>query len=202
MPNTVAGREAMRQRLHFLRSNGKGDGTQKQNPGSAVQAVTYLAVIWHSRTGAARALAEALEQGARRAEAGAEVRRFAARDVEPGDLLGAGGYVFVCPENLAAMTGEMKEMFDRNYYPVLGRIEGRGFATVITAGSDGQGAQAQIERIVTGWRLKRIAEPLIVNLGVQTLEVILAPKTVDEEHLAHCRSMGEALATALALGVF
>ena len=49
----------------------------------------------------------------------------------------------------------MKEMFDRCYYPLLGRIEGRPYATLIAAGSDGRGAQAQIDRIVTGWRLRR-----------------------------------------------
>ena len=48
-----------------------------------------------------------------------------ARDTEPGDVLDAAALLFVCPENLAAMSGEMKEFFDRCYYPVLGRIEGR-----------------------------------------------------------------------------
>ena len=41
---------------------------------------------------------------------------------------------------------------------------------LIAAGSDGKGAQAQIDRIVTGWRLRRVAEPLIVNLAAQTPE--------------------------------
>jgi multimeric flavodoxin WrbA len=114
----------------------------------------------------------------------------------------AGGYLFVCPENLASMTGAMKEMFDRCYYPLLGRIEGRPYATAIAAGSDGRGAQAQIDRIVTGWRLKRVAEPLIVNLGAQTPAEILAEKTVTEKELDRCRDLGAALAEGLRLGIF
>ena len=114
----------------------------------------------------------------------------------------ASGYLFVCPENLGGLSGAMKEMFDRCYYPLLGRVEGRPYATAIAAGSAGQGAQAQIDRIVTGWRLRRVAEPLIVNLGAQTPEAILAPKLVAAEPLARCRELGAALAEGLSLGVF
>lgn len=127
---------------------------------------------------------------------------FRAEDVEPAELLKAGGYLFVCPENLASMSGQMKEMFDRCYYPLLGRVEGRPYATAIAAGSDGKGAQAQIDRIVTGWRLKRVADPLIVNTYAQTPEEILAPKTVPQAALADCTDLGGALAEGLRLGIF
>jgi len=156
-----------------------------------------LLILWHSRTGAAEAIARAAAEGA-----GARARLLRAEHAQPEDLLGAGGYLFACPENLAAMTGAMKEMFDRCYYPLLGRIEGRPYATAIAAGSDGEGAQGQIDRIVTGWRLKRVAEPLIVNLDAQSPEAILAAKTVPDAELAQCRELGEALAEGIALGVF
>lgn len=156
-----------------------------------------LAIIWHSRTGASRAMAAAMAQGA-----GQDAVLLAAAEAMPAILLGAGGYVFVCPENLGSMSGQMKEMFDRCYYPLLGRIEGRPYATAISAGSDGAGAQAQIDRIVTGWRLKRIAEPLIVNLGAQTPEQIRADKSVSEQDLKSCRDMGSAFGEGLRLGVF
>ena len=134
--------------------------------------------------------------------AGAGARLIAADDASPADLLAARGFLFVCPENLGGMTGTMKEMFDRSYYPLLGRVEGRAYATAIAAGSDGRGAQAQIERIVTGWRLRRVAEPLIVNLAAQTPEEILAPKTVDEAALCACRDLGAALCAGLELGIY
>jgi len=134
--------------------------------------------------------------------AGAAALLVAAEDAVPEMLLAADGYLFCCPENLGSMTGMMKEMFDRAYYPVLGRIAGRPYATLIAAGSDGAGAQAQIDRIATGWRLRRVAEPLIANLAAQTPEAIAAPKQVPAKLLIHCREIGEALAEGLRLGVF
>jgi hypothetical protein len=156
-----------------------------------------LAIVWHSRTGAAAAMAHAAHQAAGE---GAVLLRAA--DVTPEQLLDAGAFLFVCPENLGSVSGMMKEMFDRCYYPLLGRVEGRAYATAIAAGSDGHGAQAQINRIVTGWRLRRVAEPLIINLAAQTPEAILAAKTVPPDDLARCRDLGAALAEGLRLGVF
>lgn len=156
-----------------------------------------LLIVWHSRTGASAAMARAAAEGA-----GPAAWLVGAADVQGAMLLAAQAYLFVCPENLGTMSGLMKEMFDRTYYAALGRIEGRAYATLIAAGSDGEGAQRQIDRIVTGWRLKRVAEPLIVNLAAQTPEAIAAPKQVPESALAACRDLGAAMAEGLRLGVF
>lgn len=158
---------------------------------------THLLIAWHSRTGASEALAAAAAAGA-----GETARLLRCEAVEPADLLAAGGYLFVCPENLATMSGMIKEMFDRCYYPVLGRIEGRAYATLIAAGSDGAGAQRQIDRICTGWRLRRVADPIIVNTAAQTPEQILARKTIGAADLAAARELGAGLAQGLALGLF
>ncbi len=131
-----------------------------------------------------------------------EARLIAADHVGPEHLLAAAGFLFVCPENLASMSGAMKEMFDRCYYPVLGALEGRPYATIIAAGSDGEGAQRQIDRIATGWRLRRVADPLIICTGAQTAEQILAPKIVAQADLARCRALGASMATGLSLGIF
>lgn len=156
-----------------------------------------LLIVWHSRTGASRAMADAAREGA-----GAAASCLPAEDVEPDHLLAAQGYLFVCPENLATMSGMMKDMFDRCYYPVLGRIEGRAYATIIAAGSDGEGAQKQLDRIAQGWRLKRVTDPLIVNFQAQTPERILADKTVPDAALAQCREIGEGMAEGLEAGIF
>lgn len=156
-----------------------------------------LLIAWHSRTGTSKALAKAALEGA-----GDLAEMIEASEVREEHVLAARGYLFACPENLATMSGMMKEMFDRLYYPVLGRIEGRGYATIIAAGSDGEGAQRQLDRIATGWRLKRVADPMIVNTDAQTPERILAPKTVSENVLQLAREMGEGLAQGLDAGIF
>ncbi|SHN49375.1 flavodoxin family protein [Erythrobacter sanguineus] len=154
-----------------------------------------LLIAWHSRTGASQAMAQAAADGAGDA-------LLLRADAVTGDaLLGAAGYLFVCPENLATMSGLMKEMFDRTYYDVLGTIEGRPYATIIAAGSDGEGAQRQIDRIAAGWRLRRVAEPVIINFAAQTPEAIAAPKQVPDKVLKECKELGQALAEGLRLGI-
>ncbi|MDP1718698.1 MAG: flavodoxin family protein, partial [Burkholderiales bacterium] len=96
----------------------------------------------------------------------------------------------------------MKEFFDRTYYAVLERINGRPCATLVCAGSDGHNAVRQIERICTGWRLKQVAEPIIVCTRAQTPEAILAPKTIAADELRRCEELGATIAAGLALGIF
>ena len=158
-----------------------------------------LLIVYHSRTGAARQMATAAFEAAR-AETDTVLMRAA--EAGPDDLLGADGYLFAAPENLAALSGEMKEFFDRCYYPVLGRIEGRPYALMIAAGSDGTGAARQAARIATGWRLREAQPPLILNTSAQTPEEILAEKVIPEAELERCRELGAALGAGIKMGVF
>ncbi len=158
-----------------------------------------LLIVYHSRTGGSRQMAEA---AAAAAQGEAPTVLLTADQAGPDDLLAASGYLFCCPENLAAIAGVMKDFFDRCYYPVLERIEGRPYAQMICAGSDGENAAHQIKRIATGWRLKEVQPPLIVCTHAQTPEAILAAKTIPETDLAQCRDLGAAIAAGLALGVF
>ncbi|MCC7484528.1 MAG: NAD(P)H-dependent oxidoreductase [Burkholderiales bacterium] len=146
-------------------------------------------------------MAEAARAGAA-AEPATRVRLLHAAAAGGEDVLAADGYLWVTPENLAAIAGVMKDFFDRTYYAALERIAGRPYATLVCAGSDGRNAARQIERIATGWRLKRVAEPLIVCTHAQTPEAILAPKTIGADDLRRCEETGAALAAGLALGVF
>jgi multimeric flavodoxin WrbA len=130
------------------------------------------------------------------------VRVLTAPQAGPEDVLAADAYLFAMPENLAAIAGLMKDFFDRCYYPVLGRIEGRPYATIVCAGSDGSHAARQAERIATGWRLKAVAPALIVCTHAQTPEAILAPKQMAAAELNRAAELGAALAAGVALGVF
>ena len=91
---------------------------------------------------------------------------------------------------------------DNTYYAALGRIEGKPYATLICAGSDGENAARQITRIATGWRLRPVAAPLIICTHAQTPEVILAPKTIGKGDLEQCREIGATIAAGLAFGIY
>ena len=160
-----------------------------------------LAIIWHSVTGGSEALAQAAYDGARRAQ-GVDVQMLNAADAGAEHMLAADGYIFVFPENLAAISGGMKSFFDRCYYPCLGALNGRPYAMIICAGSDGRNAVAQAERIATGWRLRQILPSVIVCTHAQTQEAILAPKTIDSADLIGAEKMGEQIAVGLQMGVY
>ncbi|MCA3276703.1 MAG: NAD(P)H-dependent oxidoreductase [Roseomonas sp.] len=160
-----------------------------------------LLIIHHSMTDGTRQMAQAALEGAM-GESNIAVVGMHAAEAAPEDLLEADGYIFATPENLASMAGVMKDFFDRCYYPLLDQIQGRPYATMICAGSDGTGAARQIARIATGWRLKPIAEPLIIITGAQTPEAIAAPKIIGAEELARCEELGAAFAAGLASGIF
>ena len=160
-----------------------------------------LLIVYHSYTGGTRQMAQAAARGAAR-EPTVAVKLTTAAETDAESMLKSDGYLFACPENLAAMSGQMKDFFDRTYYPVLDRIQGRPYATLICAGSDGTNAARQIERIATGWRLRVIADPIIVCTHAQTPEAILRPKIIAPIELARCEELGATLAAGLDLGIF
>jgi len=158
-----------------------------------------LLIVYHSRTGGTRQMAEAAAMGAR-GEVGTVLLR--ADEATSDDLLAADGYIFAAPENLAAIAGVMKDFYDRTYYDVLGKIEGRPYAQMVCAGSDGENAARQTARIATGWRLKTVQEPLILCTHAQTTAQILAEKVIGDDDLARCRDLGAAMGAGLDLGIF
>ncbi len=160
-----------------------------------------LLIVFHTMTGGTLQMAQAAADGAA-TETGLQVRLLRAADAGAEDLLAADGYIFATPENLAAISGMLKDFFDRTYYAVLERLNGRPYGSLICAGSDGQNAARQIERIAMGWRLKPVAPPLILCTRAQSPEDILRPKTIDAAGLRACRDIGAAMAAGLVLGVF
>lgn len=162
-----------------------------------------LLLVWHSQTGCTRAMAEAFVDGAR-AHAGdtVAVRSLRAQDARARDVLDADAVVFATPENLAAIGGRLKTFFDLHYYALLDRCVGRPYALMVCAGSDGRSAIAQLERIATGLRLRRVADPVLVCTRAQTPDAILATKHPDAAQLAPCRELGATLAAGLEVGVY
>jgi multimeric flavodoxin WrbA len=160
-----------------------------------------LLIVYHSMTGGTLQMVEAAARGARSdPEVRVALRHAADAGVE--DLLAASGYIFASPENLAAMSGQMKDFFDRTYYAALDRLNGRPYAQMICAGSDGRNAAQQIERIATGWRLRAIADPLIVCTYAQAPADILRPKQIGAAALKLCEEEGAALAAGIAMGIY
>ena len=115
--------------------------------------------MWCSTTGGTRRMAEAAERGAQEAlDPGdaVEVLRLHAAQAGPEDFLSADAIVLATPEHLGSMAGPMKDFLDRAYYACLDRVNGRPWALLVCAGSDGTGTIRQAERIATGLRLRKV----------------------------------------------
>ena len=187
--------------------------THGGRPFSTSAAGRTVLLVWHSRTGLAEQMADALEQGAlevaEQLEADFRLVRRKAAEATPDELLGADGYLFCAPENLAALSGEMKEFFDRCYYQAFASrgggdevslLLGRPVGVAIAAGSDGSGAARQVERICQGWRLRPVGPALVQRNGLeQTRENILASKEISAEAREECRELGGLVAATVLL---
>jgi hypothetical protein len=170
--------------------------------------VRRVLAVWWSNTGGARQLADAAIRGALDAalEAGEPDRLDAfavcCDRVSPATLARADALIFATPECLGSMAGPMKAFFDRCYYPALGPLAGRPYGLLVCAGTDGHGAIRQLERIATGWRLRRVGEPVLAVTGAQTPEAIAAPKRIAQGDLERAGELGALLGAGVLLGLW
>ena len=152
-----------------------------------------LLIVYHTGGVKTATMAEAVERGARTGgedAAGVNVVVKRCADAGPEDLLAADGLILGTPENFGYMSGMMKDFLERVYYACEGKVNGRPYALFVGAGQDGGGAVTSVERIVTGLRLEKKAEP-VIGLKDLTPEVV-----------GRCEELGAAFAAGLALGVF
>jgi multimeric flavodoxin WrbA len=150
-----------------------------------------LLVVFHSRSGGTRALAEAVIAGASSDEVGdVEVTVRGAFDATADDVRRADGLVLGTPENFGYMSGALKDFFERIFYELLDETPGLPFALFVKGGHDGEGAIRSVERITTGLRWKAVLPPVLV-VG-----------EVDPDAIERCRELGMTLAAGLEAGIF
>ena len=148
-----------------------------------------LLIVYHTGGVKTARMAESVERGAR-GEDNVKVVMKRCADAGPADLLAADGLILGTPENFGYMSGMMKDFLERVFYACEGKVNGLPYALFIGAGQDGTGAVNSVERIVTGLRLEKKAEPVI---GL---------KDLSPEVLARCEDLGAAFAAGIAMGVF
>ena len=151
----------------------------------------HLLIIYHSQSGKTAEMAQAVRRGAMHHEIDSvDVRMRIAADAGPRDLFWCDAVIFATPENFGYMAGAMKDFFDRTFYPCQGHLAGLPCAVVVGAGNDGTGALAALRRIVRGFPLKEVQEPIVCN------------GPLDEDVVARCEELGAAMAAGLDIGMF
>jgi len=151
--------------------------------------VKTLLIVFHTGGVKTAQMAEAVERGAK-GEDGVRVVVKRCAEAGPHDVLGADGLILGTPENFGYMSGMMKDFLERVFYACEGKVEGRPWALFVGAGQDGNGAVTSVERIVTGLRLKKIGEPVVVV------------KELKPEQITALEELGAAMAVGLAMGAF
>ena len=150
-----------------------------------------ILIVYHSQSGNTEKMARAVAGGARSIENVTVVLKNASQATLD-DLLHCDGLAVGSPEYFGYMAGRVKDFFDRTYEPARGRREvlKKPYVAFISAGNDGRGALASIERISLGYPLKKVYEP-VISRG-----------ELDDEILARCEELGKVIAAGCEAGIF
>ena len=108
------------------------------------------------------------------------------------DLIDCDGLVIGSPEYFGSMAGMIKDFFDRTYDSARGKKEvfKKPYVVFISAGNDGTGALAGIERICIGYQFKKVYDPVI------------ARGKIDQEILKKCEELGQTIAAGCETGIY
>lgn len=150
-----------------------------------------ILVTYHSQTGNTRQMAEAVAQGVSETE-GVELVFRRAADTTAGDIRDSNAVVICSPEYFGYMAGAIKDLFDRTYEALKddARVHKKPYAIVISAGNDGTGALNHIERILKGYRFKKVQHPIV------------AKGRLTDDILSRCTELGKTIAEGVKAGIF
>ena len=146
-------------------------------------------MIYHSQSGTMELMANRFAQGAAREEE-VDVVLKKAGSANLDDLLRCNAIAIGSPEYFGTMAGMIKDFFDRTFASAQDKTIGLPFVLFVCAGNDGRGAITQIERIVAGYKWRKV------------LEHIRLAGTPTESDLRAIGDLGHTLAAGLDFGIF
>ncbi len=154
-------------------------------------AAKQLLIVAHAPSPNLQRMLDAIVRGAQHEDIeNVAVRVVPPLEAGPDDVLAADAIILMTPENLAYMSGAMKDFFDRTYYPVLEEKQGLACAIVVRAGHDGTGTLRALKTVLTGLRWQQVQEPL------------LCKGKWDDAFIEQCEELGMGMAAGLDAGIF
>ncbi|WP_250655827.1 flavodoxin family protein [Alkalimarinus coralli] len=149
-----------------------------------------LLVVAHAPSVNTQRMVEAVLNGARHEDIeNVDVKHIPPLQAVAEDVLAADAIILGTTENLAYMSGALKDFFDRVYYPVLEKKQGLPAAAYIRAGQDGTGTKRALETILTGLKWRWVQPPLICR------------GDFSEEFIDQCEELGLTMSASLDNGI-
>lgn len=168
-----------------------------------------ILVVHQSTSGGTRALVDAFRNGASGTD-GVLVTTRSASVATAEDVTTAQALIVATPENFGYMAGSVKEFFDRTFYACMADtmllgggtqslLAGRPYSVLVCAGNDGTGAMQSVDRIVTGWRMRKVHPGVIARrIGG---EAGSSRGRLRDDDIHACHELGQMFAEGLAIGV-
>jgi multimeric flavodoxin WrbA len=137
-------------------------------------------ILYYSRSGRTHKIASAIAKGVSNVEeAEAVIKRV---DYATGvDFLNCDAVAFGTPNYFSYMAGLMKDYFDRNL-SIRDKVTGKPAAAFSSGGGDSPSALETLEKMITSFRLEKVAEGLVSS------------GDPDKDDLARAIEIGEKLA--------
>ncbi len=150
-----------------------------------------ILIIYHSQSGNTRHMADAVVRGIESVDNVTAILK-PAHLATLEDLLSCSGLAIGSPEYFGYMAGQVKDFFDRTYYPARKskKIFKKPYVAFISAGNDGTGALVSIERIALGYPLKKVYEPVV------------AKGRITDDVLTRCEELGMTIAAGCDAGIY
>jgi len=151
---------------------------------------TELLIVANTPSDNTRLLAQAVARGAAHPDiSGVAVRLLPPLVAAADDVKRAGAVIIGTTENFGYMSGQIKDFFERIYYPCLDDTAAKPWALYVRGGKDGTGTNRAVHAIVSGMRWREAQPPLMLVGAHQPLFV------------ESCEALGMTMAAGLEAGV-
>ncbi len=139
-----------------------------------------LLIVYHSQGGNTEAMAKAVYEGAIASSATVSLKRAA--ETTSDDIINCDGIIIGTPDYFSYMAGMIKDLFDRVWYTIRGKVENKPYALFCNAGGGSKKSLERLDSLCQYLKLEKAFDDVVAK-GKPSSEV-----------LEECKKMGSKLA--------
>jgi flavorubredoxin len=142
--------------------------------------MSKVLIVYHTQSGNTEAMAKAVAEGAKSQKATVILKKAVETVAE--DLMGCDAVIFGTPNFFSYEAGMIKDVFDRTFFALKGKIDGKPYAVFGSYGGGGEKALESLCKLCEAAGLKKAAD----SIGAQR-----APSA---EAVEKCKALGAKMA--------